>query len=388
MFICDLYAIPERKVLQMTQIPINKKVKDSSSKIIFEDPVLCSQFLRGYVDIPILKNVQPEDIEDVTERFVHMFSEERNSDIVKKVHTKVNDTAFFLISLIEHKSVVDYNVVMQILRYMVFIWEDYEKEMERQHKGISRTKEFKYPPVLPVIFYDGADNWTAATRLQERILFSDMFAEYIPDYQCILVQLNDYSNEELLKRKEELSIVMLIDKLKNAADYARLGQKLDREYLSEVTDQSPEYLLDIIAQVVEILLVKLNVPDEEVELFTGQIKERKMGELLANFEAWDVQAIRREAREEFREEGLAEGLEQGLKQGLERGLKQGLEQGIEQGIERGLEQGLEQGLEKGIEKMVKAFRAAVNSRSITKQQLIKQYGLDEADAEKKLKLYW
>lgn len=219
----------------MTEKFHSSKVKDSSSKIIFEDPVLCSQFLRGYVDIPILKDVQPEDIEDVTERFVHMFTEERNSDIVKRVHTKINDTPFFLISLIEHKSVVDYNVVMQILRYMVFIWEDYEKEMERQHKGISRTKEFKYPPVLPVIFYDGTDTWTAATRLQERVLFSDMFVKYIPDYQCILMQLNDYSNEELLKRKEELSIVMLIDKLKNAADYAELGQELSEEYLGEVT---------------------------------------------------------------------------------------------------------------------------------------------------------
>lgn len=147
--------------MQMAEKLHSSKVKDSSSKIIFEDPVLCSQFLKGYVDIPILKDVQPEDIEDVTERFVHMFTEERNSDIVKKVRTKINDESFFLISLIEHKSVVDYNVVMQILRYMVFIWEDYEKEMERQHKGISRTKEFKYPPILPIIFYDGADGWTA-----------------------------------------------------------------------------------------------------------------------------------------------------------------------------------------------------------------------------------
>ena len=113
--------------MQMAEKLHSSKVKDSSSKIIFEDPVLCSQFLKGYVDIPILKDVQPEDIEDVTERFVHMFTEERNSDIVKKVRTKINDESFFLISLIEHKSVVDYNVVMQILRYMVFIWEDYEK---------------------------------------------------------------------------------------------------------------------------------------------------------------------------------------------------------------------------------------------------------------------
>ncbi len=36
----------------------------------------------------------------------------------------------FFASLSEHKTKVDYNVSMQMLRYMVYIWEDYEKEME------------------------------------------------------------------------------------------------------------------------------------------------------------------------------------------------------------------------------------------------------------------
>ena len=40
----------------------NTKLRDSSAKIIFKDPILCAQFLRDYVDIPILKDVEPEDI--------------------------------------------------------------------------------------------------------------------------------------------------------------------------------------------------------------------------------------------------------------------------------------------------------------------------------------
>lgn len=40
---------------------------------------------------------------------------------------KRKDSGSKLSSLIEHKSYVDYNVVMQILRYMVYIWEDYLK---------------------------------------------------------------------------------------------------------------------------------------------------------------------------------------------------------------------------------------------------------------------
>lgn len=66
----------------------NKKVKDSGAKLIFGDPILCAQFLRGYTDIELLKDVQPEDIEDVTDRFISVWLEERDSDTVKKIHLK------------------------------------------------------------------------------------------------------------------------------------------------------------------------------------------------------------------------------------------------------------------------------------------------------------
>lgn len=62
------------------------KLRGSSAKLIFDAPILCVQFLRGYVNIPLLQNAQPEDIEDETERFVHMFTEEHDSDVVKKIH--------------------------------------------------------------------------------------------------------------------------------------------------------------------------------------------------------------------------------------------------------------------------------------------------------------
>ncbi len=288
----------------------NSKTKDSSSKIIFGDPVLCSQFLRGYTEIEMLKDVQPEDIEDVTERYVHMFTEERESDIVKKVHIKNSEIPFYLISLIEHKSKVDYNVVMQILRYMVFIWEDYERSMEKQKRGISKTKAFKYPPVLPIVYYDGADNWTAALELKERVYLSDVLKEYVPDFKCLLIQLNNYSNKELMQREDELSVIMMVNKLHEAAEFPLLEEEVSSEYLKKVGQKSPEYLLEIIARVVEILLLKIEVPREEVELFTGQIKEREMGELFANFKEYSVTETRKRLRAELQVEVRQEVKEQ------------------------------------------------------------------------------
>ena len=293
----------------------NTELHDNSAKIIFEDPILCAQFLRGYVDIPILKDVQPEDIEDETERFVHLFTEERNSDVVKRIRLKDKgngEIPFYLISLIEHKSDVDYNVVMQILRYMVFIWEDYEKRQERKQEGVSRTKGFRYPPILPIVYYEGTDKWTAALRLHERVYLSNMLGEYVPEYRCLMVQLNRYSNRMLMEKEDELSIVMMLNRLQKTADFAVLQEEVPAEYLERVTAQTPEYLLGIIGQVVEILLGRLNVPGEEARRFADQVKERKVGELFAHFQGYDVQATRREARAEGRKEGRAEGLEEGL----------------------------------------------------------------------------
>lgn len=56
----------------MTNIIKNSKTHDNGAKLIFEDPILCAQFLRGYTNIDILKDVQPEDIEDISERFLPM----------------------------------------------------------------------------------------------------------------------------------------------------------------------------------------------------------------------------------------------------------------------------------------------------------------------------
>lgn len=109
----------------------NPQRRDSSSKLIFGDNILCSQFLRNYADMEILRHIRPEDIEDVSERYVPLFSTERESDTVKRVNIgkyitgtedeKSLELPLFIVSIVEHKTKVEYNVAMQILRYMVYI---------------------------------------------------------------------------------------------------------------------------------------------------------------------------------------------------------------------------------------------------------------------------
>ena len=81
-----------------------------------------------------------------------------------------------------------------------------------------------------------------------------------------------------------------------------------------------------------------------MEYFAEQVKERKMGELFANFEAYDVQATRAEERKRT--------------------------------------------IEEAIEKLIKVNKKHGCSKRETEEDLTEQYGLTEEEAAQRLELYW
>ena len=279
----------------------NKKPKDSGGKLIFDDPILCAQFLNGYVDIELLKNVKPEDIEDISERFVPMWQEERDSDTVKKIHLKgLGDVPLFLIAIVEHQSKVHYDMAFRMLRYIVMVLTEYEKEQEKLHPGITKTKNFQYPPILPIIYYEGADTWTAAMNFKDRVYLNDVFGKYIPSFEYFIVPLRKYTNQELIDKKDQLSLLFLINKLRSSEDFNEL-KEIPEEYFENLNESTPEYLLKLISKIVAVFLYRLNIPREEVEKFTDQIERRDFSMLFDSFEAYDVQEMRRISKAEGEE---------------------------------------------------------------------------------------
>ncbi len=130
--------------------------RDINSKSVLGNPILYAQFLRDNIDIPCLKNVQPEDIEDVSERYRPYLGTEFESDTVKRVRIHGDNAAdsdnrlqepLFLISLTEHKSQVDYDVSMQLLKYMLCIWLDYGKEKKAEKQEHQTEKASVIPPL-------------------------------------------------------------------------------------------------------------------------------------------------------------------------------------------------------------------------------------------------
>ena len=265
---------------------------DIKSKKIFKNPLLCCQFLRNYVNHPMVKDIKPEDIEDYTDRFISCFGVEFEADTVKKIHIRNENgekSEIFLISLIEHKTEVDYNVIIQLLKYMTCIWAEYEKQFGTDYKDQVKTKEFRYPPILPVVYHEGSDTWTAPMHLKDRIFMHELFEDYIPDFTYCLVDNHKYSNKELLERKDEMSLIMLLNKIQTKADLSEFLH-IPADEINHIVQESPEAIIDIIVMVMQALCTKLNLSRQDTEECVRKVRTRDMGYLWANMEKIDVQA--------------------------------------------------------------------------------------------------
>ena len=260
--------------------------------------------LKGYTDIPLFKEIKPEDIENVSSHFLPLFQESRDSDTVNKI--RIGDSEIYLIALIEHQSENDFDMSFRILRYIVFIWTDYAAQQEKLHKGITKSKAFLYPPILPIVYYEGTSTWSAPLNFKNRVFLSDVFGDYIPSFNYLVVPLNKYSKQDLIEKNDELSLIFLINQLQSSSEFHDL-KDIPKEYTEHLTDNTPDYLLKIIGKVIAVLLHKLNVPDEEVYDITDQITRREFSMMFDNFQAYDVQEARRISREEGRLEGKIEG---------------------------------------------------------------------------------
>jgi predicted transposase/invertase (TIGR01784 family) len=267
-------------------------------------------FLQDFIPIDILKSVRPEDIEDISERFVPLFQEARDSDTVKRINLK--NGPLFVIAIVEHESGVNYRASFKMLQYICLVLEHYEKEVNEGQPGLSLTKNFRYPPVLPIVFYDGSEAWTAQMNFSGRTEMKEVFAKYIPSFEYELVDLKRYSLEDLMSFRDALSVVMAIDKAPESGKTVWL-ENLFKEYVA--TLNIPVNLRKLITDVLTVLLRRQGVPNERINtvidtiekkegsdmfdrMVEGLIEERQQALEEASVKAWAEASEKTRAEEE------------------------------------------------------------------------------------------
>ena len=288
--------------------------KDNSLKKILSEPELFVDFIKDYVKIDLFKDIKPTDIEDMTERFLPLFQDNKDSGTVKRINLK-GSGPLFVIAIVEHESQVNFRTSFKMLQYITLVLTEYEKDANKENRNASKAKNFKFPPVLPIVFYDGVGNWSAETNFLDRTELSDVFYKYIPKFEYALVSINQYEVSDLVQFGNALSLIMIIDKIQTV-DGLSLLTKLPPDYIAKLQLNIPPHLDKLLADVITVLLKRINVPNEEISEITEHIYQRRLNEMFNFIEDYDVQETRRVAREEGIKEGIKEGIIEGKKEGI------------------------------------------------------------------------
>ena len=195
----------------------------------------------------------------------------------------------------------------RLLSYIVEIWRRYGKNE-------------KLPLVIPCVLYTGNSRWGIKT-LRSLFDVSHELEKYIPDFEYILIDVNRYSDEELIETANLVSSVVYMAKSKDKNEVANklrniidLIAKLDKKEQDEFVRW---------AEVMFYKSDKVVYDYFEKNLKRGANKDMALIDLIPG------------AIEIFRDEGRVEGREEGRKEGEERGKILGRIEGIREGEEKG-----------------------------------------------------
>ena len=156
--------------------------------------------------------LKAEEIEKYTSSFVNKIFQNREADIVYKYKNK---NIFFLI---EHQTKIDYSMPYRILEY----------EIEIMKSAIDirkiKNKEYKLPLVIPIVLYTGKKKWDAKRYLEESQETLDGVKIKAGNYN--LVDINDFTKEELLQEETLISKMMLLEKSESTEETIEMLEKI------------------------------------------------------------------------------------------------------------------------------------------------------------------
>lgn len=230
-------------------------VNDLEYKYIFSNKSLFLRLLKRIDKIKIFKGLTEENLELVDKNYVLPDFSEQESDLLYKARLQEEEIFFYI--LFEHQSTVDYNMAMRLLFYITDIWRDWLKQFD---KSQFKNKSFKFPPVVPIVLYDGDNPWTASVSLKERIMNFEIFGKYIVDFEYILIDLNN-PDEMIFKYKDILSLILKLNKVKTDEELERLFLDL-YEYLQGAEEK-------------EIDILRICLPVALKELSEDKVQEAK-----------------------------------------------------------------------------------------------------------------
>lgn len=214
--------LPEKERSRVST-PHDKGYKKSLSR-----PSEFLHFLRKYVKADWMMELQESDLSLCDKEMLERDYEGKEADLLYKAATADGREVFIFI-LQELQSYVDYTMIFRVLMYVVNTLVKYFMDTDRNKREQSG---FRLPAMVPIVFYNGQERWTAVKSLREYQKGGEMFGSHILNLEYYLVDLAEIGEEYILSTNTVLDNIMYCDKLRKKLElagairtaYGRIGE--------------------------------------------------------------------------------------------------------------------------------------------------------------------
>ncbi len=207
---------------------------DKFFKEAFSQPKIARDFVKHYLPADVVKMLDLDSLELQKDSFIEEL-QEHFSDILYRVRLK-NGRFAFLYFLFEHKSYPDKWSSLQLLRYMVQIWEQMLAEVE------GGTVQLQ--PILPIILHHGEQQWNISREFSGLFDLSAETERYIPNFQYELVDLSQASDETVRGLAETRFVLEVMRYIRSDAFFEELVRMLQLVQTGE-DDELAYYLISV-----------------------------------------------------------------------------------------------------------------------------------------------
>nr|VFK67657.1 MAG: conserved hypothetical protein (putative transposase or invertase) [Candidatus Kentron sp. UNK]VFK72879.1 MAG: conserved hypothetical protein (putative transposase or invertase) [Candidatus Kentron sp. UNK] len=266
---------------------------DRFLKELLSHPERAGALLREHLPREVVRFLSAKPPEPVSDSFIEEQLREHLSDRLFELET-VNGRTAFLYVLIEHKSTPDGKVGWQLLKYMVEILKQWEKENPNWKR---------LPPIVPFVFYHGATEWKIPNEFLYLVDAEESWRPYLLNFRFPVLDLSRIPDKKL---SEDRRLYPWLLVMKYAT--RKKQQMAIRELLIEALKSAPEDLRPIVYYLVYVY----DYDEEALRQIIRGVRPEEEDKMMSRF----AQDIEKKALHKGRLEGHQEGHQEGRLEGL------------------------------------------------------------------------
>lgn len=272
----------------------NKKINhihDKTFRKILDDKKEFTIFINKIFNLE--EKLEEKDIEKYNRKFVSVDYTNQESDVIYKLKNKE------IFILVEHQTKIDKKMPIRILKY----------ELEIIRSRMDENNRLEFPIIIPIVLYTGKQRWNAKINYPS---YNSELARYrgLKKVEYNLVDINDYTIEDLYKENSILTKIMILEKSNKYIEIINNVDKIvNKVYDSKLyTQTQKEMLLNILNNTMINIVGNKKMKEYKIKLKGGE-------NMLALYEMIENE------RNEIYSTGIKEGKIKGKIEGKIEGIK-------------------------------------------------------------------